>query len=89
MQLLKICFDDETSSMDIKNLEQHIIDIRNPNSITLGVRNLAPVEGTLSPERGGGGGGATPSLPTFNRHLRNKNKHDNKSKGERSKVKVG
>ena len=35
---MKIGFDDETSVADINNLEQQLIQLRNPASITLGLK---------------------------------------------------
>ena len=84
VQLLKIGFDDETSQMDIRNLEQHIVDLRNPSSITLGVKLLTPLlksstELATSPDRD-----ASMMPLSFSKQQFNKNmgKRDYKSKGE-------
>ncbi len=68
--------------MDIKNLEQHIVDLRNPTAITLGVKVLAP----LPPDAA-----QVSHLPiekdgTCHAHtrqqFRNKNKNDARNKGK-------
>lgn len=82
-QLMKVGFDDETSQLDMKSLEQHIVELRNPSTITLGVKILAPstpAPDTLlsSPEREG------PSLAlhsTGRQQFRNKNKNESRNKG--------
>ena len=43
---MRIGFDEEASQMDTKNLLQHIVDLRNPSRITLGLRPI-PGDGTL------------------------------------------
>ena len=71
--------------MNIKNLEQHIIDIRNPSTITLGVKVLNP-NGTLTPEQtlqSPEKEHPSLSLTSIGRQqLRNKNKADGRNKGE-------
>ncbi len=39
---MKIGFDDDTSQTDIYNLEQQLIQLRNPALITLGVKTPSP-----------------------------------------------
>jgi len=43
---MKIGFDDETSPADINNLEQHLIQLRNPASITLRLKPPPSLSGT-------------------------------------------
>ena len=49
VQLMKIGFDDETSQSDINGLEQQLIQLRNPASITLGIKSLSAAD-VVSPE---------------------------------------
>ena len=46
LQLIRIGFDEDASQMDMKNLLQHIVDLRNPSRITLGLRPVLN-DGTL------------------------------------------
>ena len=46
LQLIRIGFDEDASQMDTKNLLQHIVDLRNPSRITLGLRPVSS-DGTL------------------------------------------
>ena len=67
--------------MDIKNLEQHIVDLRNPSSITLGIKVLSPLTNGpdtshISPADKEG------NVPLFVGKSQFRNKNDARKKGK-------